>query len=558
MAMASPDAQIPPPEVAPEEHPAPDLEASEASGSEAAEPGDEWLDELPESIIAWLARSIGTRELWDWLGDDERGNLRLVLLSGFRATPPNLRQPAVAKRLVKHCATHRDILRGLVDLWRPHHAALFDAIGERDDESLGQILPALLATHGGEALLLALAANGRSKALDELENLDPDATPNEAATGDAGADAVDGSESSVEAQPAPDATALQAALDDAREREARLRAALAAAQEKFEKERDKVLAKAREADRELKSTQNRAQVLEAERNEARRLLDRSERRGRHADKERETFEADNKRLRRQMRRQQEISEEIRKQLARANSELEELRPKAPDSTATTAGASTSPPPASTSGDSRAQKSASPLDREYVLAADRRKISVTPREVQKRVDANDEEWVFRLIQALESIRQVDPGGHKTFLDALKPLGYYYRQVLTSDTLRVLVDASNVARYEKDERNKGKLSHLLEMRDVLRSRGCFPIKIIADASLPYFIDDSDALVAMARRGEVEMSNSGQEADEILAREARRTGAYVVTNDRAFFQKATPDFEPPRITFRVVAGMLIVDEF
>jgi hypothetical protein len=98
----------------------------------------------------------------------------------------------------------------------------------------------------------------------------------------------------------------------------------------------------------------------------------------------------------------------------------------------------------------------------------------------------------------------------------------------------------------------------MRRELRLRGCFPIQLIADASLPYNIDEVAELLAMGKRGEIEFSNAGQEADEVLAREARRTGAYVVTNDRNFYLKVTPDFEPPRITFRIIDGFLVVDEF
>lgn len=545
------------------------VEAQVEAQAEAA--SDEWLKELPEEVVAWLVRALPTREMWDWLGEEERGNLRLVLLSGFRATPANLKQRAVMKKLAKHASTHTEILRGLIELWRGHHKPLFEAIQERDDEALGEILPALLHSHGGEALLLALATLERHKALDALASLGADedepadAEPHAAEASSEADGNSDGAPLGIESQAddsGEEAARLQTLLDEARERASKLQAGLSAALLRVEKERDRVLQKARESDRAFKALQNRAANLEKERDESRKLLDRSERRQRHAEREKDDLEADNKRLRRQMRRQQEISEEIRKQLARANAQLEELRPAAPASTSTSASTSkptapASKPAANGSSTYKAPK-LSPLEREYVLRADGRQHSVTARQVKARVDANDEEWVFRLIQALEAVAQVDAQGHKTFLEALKPLGNYYRRVLTADTLRVLVDASNVVRFEKDHLGKGHLKYLLEMRDELRRRDCFPIKLIADASLPHFIDEPDELSAMARRGEVEMAVPGQEADEILAREARRTGAYVVTNDRLFFQKATPDFEPPRITFRIIGGHLIVDEF
>jgi hypothetical protein len=124
--------------------------------------------------------------------------------------------------------------------------------------------------------------------------------------------------------------------------------------------------------------------------------------------------------------------------------------------------------------------------------------------------------------------------------------------------VLVDASNVARYEAGGRGKGRLSHLLLLRDELRRRDCFPIVLLADASLPYHIDEPDELTAMARRGELEIVPPGTEADEHLAREARRSGAYVVTNDRNFHLKVAPDFEPPRIPFHIRDGVVFVDNF
>jgi hypothetical protein len=125
-------------------------------------------------------------------------------------------------------------------------------------------------------------------------------------------------------------------------------------------------------------------------------------------------------------------------------------------------------------------------------------------------------------------------------------------------RVLVDASNVARYAPNKYGKGQMRHLTGMREELRRLNCFPITFIADASLRYFIDDTARFRDMVAHGEIEVVDKGVEADEILAREARRTGAYVVTNDAKFFHKVSPDFEPPRVTFRIYDGTVIVDEF
>jgi hypothetical protein len=160
--------------------------------------------------------------------------------------------------------------------------------------------------------------------------------------------------------------------------------------------------------------------------------------------------------------------------------------------------------------------------------------------------------------LDALHETNGRGHKQFIESVREMGRYYSRVLTVETTRVLVDASNVARYELDHRNKGQLNSLLQLRDELRRRDCFPIKLVADASLQYNIDEPQELVAMARRGEVEIVPGGMEADEILAREARRSGAYVVTNDRNFHLKVAPDFEPPRIAFRVRDGIVLVEDF
>jgi hypothetical protein len=98
----------------------------------------------------------------------------------------------------------------------------------------------------------------------------------------------------------------------------------------------------------------------------------------------------------------------------------------------------------------------------------------------------------------------------------------------------------------------------MKNELRRFDFFPILFIADASLPYHIDDDKEFRARVKRGEILVSASGQEADEILARQARETGAYVVTNDRNFHRHLAPNFTPSRIGFEIVDGVAILKEF
>jgi hypothetical protein len=148
-------------------------------------------------------------------------------------------------------------------------------------------------------------------------------------------------------------------------------------------------------------------------------------------------------------------------------------------------------------------------------------------------------------------------YNRFLHRLGTINLSYRQVLTSPTQRVLVDASNVARSQL-KNGRGMLKLLLSVRDELRSRGAWPIILVADASLRHNIDEGKKFQEMINSGEVIQSDKGVEADEILAREARRTGASVVTNDARFFHKVSADFEPPRIGFRVFDGTVLVNDF
>ena len=519
------------------------------------------LSELPAEVVAWLVRTLAGRDLWRWLNQDENLGLLHAITRGFQCNTGALRQPIIRNRLSKHLEQNPDDLRSLIDAWTQTGPTILAAVEAQDnDDALIEQLPHLWQQHGGEALILTLAHQRREKALDAIEGI---------------ADAVEAlenqdqltpeTESSSEDSPngvaeAPQVLAedneriiarLQTQLDEARGRSEALMGALEQARDNARRTQELLRVEMKSLQRSLKSETRRAETAESELAETQKTLDRTNRRLRHVQREHEVLEADDKKCKRQMRRQQEISEDLRKQLAQISARLEELQP-APDK---------NEKPAKSV---KAKKSIkrpqviSPLDKQYIWKADGREFRVSLRELQRRIDANDEEWVFPLVQALDSLRDNSEQGWRVFMSALRSLDRYYNRVLTADTTRVMVDASNVARHEKDRYGRGQLRHLLAMRDELRQRDCFPIHIVADASLPHNIDESAELLEMIRLGEIEITRPGQEADEILAREARRSGAFVVTNDRTFFQKVTPDFEPPRITFRIHDGVLIVDEF
>lgn len=333
----------------------------------------------------------------------------------------------------------------------------------------------------------------------------------------------------------------------------------------------------------------RGTQAEAALEETQKTLDRTNRRLKQSEKTSEDLAAEIKRLKRQVRQSQQLHEELKKQLASTTAKLQEAatretqmqearraaaqhkataRPGAPRKSYSSPSISTAPLVAGAHSNDDyfnsmrrgASDASAPalLDQPFLWRGENRVFRVSAREVRRAIDRNDETFVFALIQGLDALREADARLHRVFLDRVRQAGRYYGRVLTTDTTRVLVDASNVARFEKNARGKGELSHLLAMRDELRRRDCFPIIMVADASLKHHIDDADELLAMARRGELEIAPAGTEADEYLAREARRSGAYVVSNDRTFHLKVAPDWEPLRINFRIHDGYILLDEF
>ena len=524
------------------------------------------LSELPAEVVAWLVRAVAGRELWRWLGQDEHLGLLHTITRGFQSNVGALRQPIIRHRLSKHLEQTSDDLRSLLELWIQTGPTIVAAVEAQDnDDALIEQLPQLWQQHGGEALILTLAHLRREKALDAIAGIADAVAALENGSENSGEETAPATEDSADdsaekvpqvlAAPGEEQTVisarLQTQLDEARARSEALMGALEQARDNARRTQELLRVEMKSLQRSLKSESLRAEKAETELLETQKNLDRTNRRLRHIQREHEAFEASDKKYKRQMRRQQEISEELRKQLAQTNARLEELQP-TPAKTIATPEKSVKAKPA------KKTPVVSPLDKQYIWKSDGREFRISPREVQRRVDANDEEWVFPLAQALDTLKDQSPQGHRVFMDALRSLDRYYGRVLNADTTRVMVDASNVARHEKDRYGRGQLRHLLAMRDELRRRDCFPIHIVADASLPHNIDESAELLEMIRLGDIEITRAGQEADEILAREARRSGAFVVTNDRTFFQKVTPDFEPPRITFRIHDGVLIVDEF
>ncbi len=97
--------------------------------------------------------------------------------------------------------------------------------------------------------------------------------------------------------------------------------------------------------------------------------------------------------------------------------------------------------------------------------------------------------------------------------------------------VVVDGSNVAWFDQESLVQGqpRLRHLTAIRRTLWARGYFPVVMLADANLPYHIDDTPALRQMQLRGELSLVDAGTVADDPLLRQSKHLSAPLVTNDR-----------------------------
>jgi hypothetical protein len=95
---------------------------------------------------------------------------------------------------------------------------------------------------------------------------------------------------------------------------------------------------------------------------------------------------------------------------------------------------------------------------------------------------------------------------------------------------IMDASNVAWHGQEmiAAPKPRMSQILTVRRSMRYRGHYPSLLIADANLPYVVDDTALARQMVADGQIILVTSGTDADEYILREARRLHAPIVTND------------------------------
>jgi len=503
----------------------------------------------PEIIEALLV-DIVPALLLSWLETQPHAH---HIFRGFQITSKSLRLTPVQMRFKDVLQNHPDAAQSLIDCWKLGNDELLEKVHGLSDKKLHAQLAELQEIHGERTMHLALMLDGRKKVLLEPAAKPPPKSSKKKAT-------KFGAKESKTNQ-ITELTALlqekQDLLDYAGEQYYLLKRERDTARQKLEENKKSAREKLHQADlrerelaRDLKRETARAAKAEELLQEKSRVADRNERRARKLAQEQEQSEQEIKRLRRQVRQQQQISEDLRKQLAATSRESKDDKKVLSSPTKAPSTQKKAPP--------RSVQSVDPADQSFLFEIAGRKFSISARQFAAAVDRNNEELVYSLTQALFELRESNAVGHKMFIDRVRAFDRYSARVLTGDSMRVLVDASNVARFEKNQYGKGILDNLLALRDELRSRSYFPIIMIADASLPHFIDQPHELKRMVQQGMLQITNKGEEADEYLTRLAQQTGAFVVTNDVNFHHKIAPHFEPLRIGFNVDHGAVYLHEF
>ncbi|PQV63921.1 hypothetical protein B1R32_108132 [Abditibacterium utsteinense] len=551
--------------------------------------GGLWMArQFSPEVVAFLLHETAPLRLWNYLSGKSRKELLSSATHGFQRKPQIVKQPMVRSRIAQWLHKNPAHNFVLLMLWSLETPPVIARAASLSDDSDWQIqLPILVKEFGAEAILCALASAAKPRAflalremLKDAENFarlieqasveitseTEDSTKNEAEFDLS--DATTGNSTKNEANFSEDETGSESArvwkekwqrsetsrtevcemleqVLDAQEKSLAQLSAQSAKLGEFEK-REKTSAALLE--KRFGAIQKRLQL---ELDELKKTYERQNRKFRALERDKAELDIENRRFKKQLRHAGILLEEERKKVA------------ALDGKTQTAGATVealSTPNSRQSAPDKPVVVQAPtlLDEIFEWRADKRLVRITPRAVRRLIDGNNEEGVFAVVQALESLEFSDRSLHGKFFKRIGEGGGYYVRVLKENMARVLVDASNVARHTPNKYGKGQLRFLLGMREELRRLGCFPIVFIADASLRHVIDESRKFHEMVANGEIEVVDKGVEADEILAREARRTGAYVVTNDAKFFHKVSPDFEPPRVTFRIFDGTVIVDDF
>jgi hypothetical protein len=186
------------------------------------------------------------------------------------------------------------------------------------------------------------------------------------------------------------------------------------------------------------------------------------------------------------------------------------------------------------------------------------IPLTPRRIVRAVQTGETELIARVrqgIAALRNIGTVEAKRADALLEAIATLdAIAVEPLLRITTTPVLVDASNVARFNPDPLALSGPSHtenLRLMRDHLLRSGFFPVVLIADANLSHFMDDRAAYQNLVANDILQEVPAGTSADEELIRQARLRNAPIVTNDTFSDREGISDIN--RLAFHIVGSII-----
>lgn len=105
------------------------------------------------------------------------------------------------------------------------------------------------------------------------------------------------------------------------------------------------------------------------------------------------------------------------------------------------------------------------------------------------------------------------------------------------MKVVIDASNVAHYNKNKDSQPQLSNILSAVKALEERGD-EFVIIADASLRHEIDNQEKFEKLLESENVEQVTAGNNADHFILELADQEGAKILSNDK--FRDFTDEFK------------------
>ncbi|MHB1455674.1 MAG: NYN domain-containing protein [Armatimonadota bacterium] len=149
-----------------------------------------------------------------------------------------------------------------------------------------------------------------------------------------------------------------------------------------------------------------------------------------------------------------------------------------------------------------------------------------RDVINAIDLNDKLRVDFIKRSLKYMKKQQPDTYMKIIKSVANVDESCTDVLNSLGETVIVDGSNVAWHDV---MKPRFENIIQIRNILRASGYFPILLYFDAALVYQIDRQAELMKMAESGAMIAADIKTDADGSIIDHAGRLNCPVVTNDR-----------------------------